>query len=938
MASKRKSTTPCMIPLKTMVLEETDTDLVENYSKKTQQETHNELLTVGDVSKTTSITTAANNAALSNGYQSSIDGNNYVCKYCDFGCRDVNKFVDHMSSEHLDFSRDPSYVCIECSFLVKKHDELKHHNEVSHSGETSFIWNVAKHDNHITVEQSISDTTSSQGFSGDSNEDGIDGQCEITITKTPIMKIMKSKMETKKIHTVRENMKDSSTYPSVNETRRKKNNYSDTSESVLVNQSSVSSVNSSQIITSSMIGTLPILQSGVTQIMSVQQQPLMHSQLHQQIPTSECLPKVMIPLSSIPTYNATMDSNSFLKNSFNKFPYPTKAELCYLTVVTKYPEEQIKIWFTAQRLKQGISWSPEEIEDARKKMFNTVFQPVPQPAFTVLNAPLVANAGNVQQLIHTAVPGQFVGQPKETGGLLVSQPVVANGVQGTSSSLTLAVSSDPNEQAASQPSILSANVKVVNAAQSLLTVCPNISSQHYVDPNLYKNKKSHEQLSALKNSFCKSQFPAHSEVERLTRITGLAKRDVRKWFSDRRYHYRNYKGTRSFFARHMMVNSQPNVTFSTSSKGPEFAYTPPVTTQSATHTRRQSWHQSPDFTPTKYKERAPEQVKALEDSFAQNSFPSEEEVDRLRTETKMTRREVDSWFSDKRKKIAEEEKEEVADLEDEDGEENYEDVESSDELRIAEENESLSELNSNHGTVERKVSPIKINLKNLRVTESNDKGESQGDNVDSQEYDETNRLPISQKDTVQFKKTLEQQHFLKKFFVQSQWPTNQEYDSLAEQLGLQRHELVRWFGDSRYSFKNGQLKWFEAYRRGIYPPHLADTKANSHPVLEDYFEKYSMLCDNDLESLCEKTQMTEEEIKMWFAVNTEEEEFRAASDAGIEDQNTMFDYQQGSQQGTSNSYSEESENSECWKPSNKESCSESFGIFSQQSRIELEAD
>ncbi|XP_030067083.1 zinc fingers and homeoboxes protein 3 [Microcaecilia unicolor] len=933
MASKRKSTTPCMIPLKTMVLEETDTDLVENYNKRTQQETHTELLTVGDTTKTTSITTAANNVALSNGYQSIIDGGIYVCKYCAFSCRDISKFVNHMNSEHLDFSRDPSYVCVECSFLVKNHDELKRHNALCHSGETSFIWNVAKHDNHITVEQSISDTTSSQGFSGDSNEDGVDGQYEITITKTPIMKIMKSKMETKKIHTVKENMIESSTYPSVNEMERKRDNYVDTNESALVNQSSVSSMNSSQIITSSMIGTVPILQSGVAQIVSVQQQPSI-----QPIPTSECLPKVMIPLSSIPTYNAAMDSNSFLKNSFNKFPYPTKAELCYLTVVTKYPEEQIKIWFTAQRLKQGISWSPEEIEDARKKMFNTVFQSVSQPAFAVLNAPLIANAGSVQQLIHTGVPGQFVGQPKETGRLLVSQPVIANGVQGASSSLALAVSSVPKKRAPSQPSILSANVKVVNTAPSSLTACPNISSQHYVDPNLYKNKKSHEQLSALKSSFCKSQFPAHSEVERLTRVTGLAKRDVRKWFSDRRYHYRNYKGTRSFFARHnAAIDSQQNVTFSTPSKGPEHAYTPPATTQSAPHTRRQSWHQAPDFTPTKYKERAPEQVKALEDSFAQNSFPSEEEVDRLRSETKMTRREIDSWFSDKRKKIAEEEKkEEGAGLEDEDDEENDEDVESSDELRIEEENGSFSELDSNHAALERKVSPIKINLKNLRVTESSDKGESQGDNVDSQEYDESNRLSIPQKDKIHFKKTMEQRHFLKKFFVQSQWPTNQEYDSLAEQLGLQRHELVRWFGDSRYCFKNGHLKWFETYKRGIYPPYLVDTSANSHPVLEDYFGKYNMLCDDDIESLCEKTQMTEEEVKMWFAIKTEES--RAASDAGSEDQHSMFDDQPGSQKGANDSYSEVSENSESWKPSTQESCLDSFGTFTQQSRIELEAD
>lgn len=158
---------------------------------------------------------------------------------------------------------------------------------------------------------------------------------------------------------------------------------------------------------------MPVLPAGIAQLLSLQQPP---PQAQQPLPTARSLPKVMIPLSSIPTYNAAMDSNSFLKNSFHKFPYPTKAELCYLTVVTKYPEEQLKIWFTAQRLKQGISWSPEEIEDARKKMFNTVIQSVPQPTITVLNTPLVASSGNVQHLIQAALPGHVVGQPEGTAG------------------------------------------------------------------------------------------------------------------------------------------------------------------------------------------------------------------------------------------------------------------------------------------------------------------------------------------------------------------------------------------------------------------------------------------------------------------------------------------------------------------------------------------
>lgn len=32
-----------------------------------------------------------------------------------------------------------------------------------------------------------------------------------------------------------------------------------------------------------------------------------------------------------------------------------------LSSQTKFSEEQIKVWFSAQRLKHGVSWTPEEV-------------------------------------------------------------------------------------------------------------------------------------------------------------------------------------------------------------------------------------------------------------------------------------------------------------------------------------------------------------------------------------------------------------------------------------------------------------------------------------------------------------------------------------------------------------------------------------------------
>ncbi|XP_069508378.1 zinc fingers and homeoboxes protein 3 isoform X2 [Ambystoma mexicanum] len=938
MASKRKSTTPCMIPLKTMAMGEKESHVIDEDNEDEQPEMPH---TLGILINSNAEDSATGNS-LSNGHNIT-DDDNYVCKYCNFGAQEVSTFIEHIESKHLDFCKDPSYVCIECSFLVKSHEELTCHNKECHTDEPNCKWNLAKHDNQTTVEQSFSDVNSSQDLPGDCYEEAVDGQSEITFTKTPIMKLMKSKTESKKSLTPNENL----TNLFLNETEENKGNSITTLTTMPVTQTHSPFATSSLLgtVTSPLVGTVPVIQAGLTQLVSLplQQHPALLQQppQHQQLPTSKSLPKVMIPLSYIPTYNGTMDSNCFLKNSFNKFPYPTKAELCYLTVVTEYPEEQIKIWFTAQRLKQGISWSPEEIEDARKKMFHTIIQTVPQPTFTVLNAPIVANASSVQHLFQTALPSHFVGQPKGTGGLFVTQPFITNGMQCSSSTLTLAVASIPNQQSAAQPK--TSQVKVVNAAQSLITACPSISSQSVLDSNLAKCKKPNNQLSALKTSFLKSQFPAHSEVEKLTQITGLTRKEVRKWFTDHRNNWRIHKGAKSFDKEeHSPVGSDscPDVVLDVPLKEEDATCsspaTPPIVPQV---TRRQGWHQTPDFTPTKYKERAPEQLKALEGSFAENNFPSVEEVDRLRSETKMTRREIDGWFSERRKKLAEENKKEVKlELDSEDEEDEPEEKEDSiEELKVLDENGSLDMEKSSPMSGERKVSPIKINLKNLKVTDANGKGALQVGALNSPPIDDISRPPTPPKGKLHYKKTAQQRHLLKKLFVKTQWPTNREYDSVAVQACLPRPEVVRWFGDNRYAFKNGQLKWYDDYSKGIFPDGLEGIKLSSIELLRDYYKEHNMLYEDDLEMLCEKTEMMPEEIRMWFAEMMSEDN-KALSEAGSGDRHSSFDDQSEIHRGVNDAYSEVSDNSESGEPTAPEKCPDAIKAYSPLTRIPLEGD
>lgn len=1014
----------------------------------------------------------------------------YTCKPCNFETHDLNLFLDHVYSGHPDFRADPSFFCVSCGVSAPKFEGLALHNARVHPSTLTTTLRLRKRDRRLVVEQHL--------VAGP--ESGKDS--EISITKTPIMRMLKGKSEPKRIvvsHPVSdEASSDPHTISASRETERKETASVTVAHVPTIVHNGTTKVtlpSAIQIVNGS--GALPILKTPITQVVSVVQ----NRNLHHSVPvtassnissssstsSSENLPKVMIPLSSIPTYSASMDSSSFLKTSFSKFPYPTKAELCYLTVVTKFPEEQIKIWFTAQRLKQGISWSPEEIEEARRKMFNTIIQTAPssshnqpqshhspaQQTITVLPASLGATG------IPHILQGSLVGQ----GGVIVTQPVMANGIQVNSTPVALAVT--PKPQAAARPmmqarpaaalvadkgvsmvvgsvgssstgtniisscnssrsggggtssalsnsqtsvinlslgssshsnakvssvngkdssgnvdssdkgngdatghvnakntdvsnanntSVLQSDDKVTtesknitdiktingnslpkskdsngssskNSETSADDVDPSASDSPpmkmeeasspaskssspspasassstlgsrtpvnpFLDPSFYKGKKSQEQLNALKDSFQVCQFPGQEEVDRLIALTGLTVREVRKWFSDRRYHFRNLKGTRAGSGPQTKPATAPGTSSSPSTPGtsaagsanpidlsessnnsgaktPQHSAAPlspsassQTPTSPTTPSRRLPRPPSPDFTAIRYKEREPHQVKALEGSFSQNPDPSGEEVDRLRSETKMTRREIHGWFAERRKRVAAEKKKEEAERamrEEEEGE----DIEVDGEERQRDESSG-----------EPKVNPIKINLKMLKVTEANGKTESEGlegtaasslgpassaTPKTSQTSTPTPKPAHSPKPTgVRGKKTADQLHLLKQVYARTQWPSATQYDELISSTGLPRPEVVRWFGDCRYVQKNGQLKWLESYQNMALEEDLQ--KGNVH-ILQAHLDVHGRLEDSQLQELAQSSGLTTDLVRHWFSTKASLQQTAAASAA-----------------------------------------------------------
>ncbi|NXP40102.1 ZHX2 protein, partial [Leiothrix lutea] len=694
MASKRKSTTPCMVRT-SEVMEQEGAEGVETPKDKgtgaLQQESKKNWPSENPV-KDCEVVEAKPPAE----NQSKKPQGGYECKYCPYSTQNLNEFTEHVDTQHPNVILNPLYVCAECNFTTKKYDSLSDHNTKYHPGETNFKLKLIKRNNQTVLEQSIETTTNdatvtSSGLENAECDDSLHGG--ISANKVPVVKLGKPKGETKK-----------------------------------------GSKKAEEGVTENHVdGALPRIITEATEAIACINGDLLHDVLAHVMPSVQLppninlVPKVPVPLNST-KYNSALDTNATMINSFNKFPYPTQAELSWLTAASKHPEEQIRIWFATQRLKHGISWSPEEVEEARKKMFNGTIQAVPQ-TITVLPAPLTT-AKMPQPIIQTALPCQILGQ---TG--LVLTPV-SNGSTVSCSPITLAVAPNQGQKRtiqtlSSAPEAKRPHIVQVPEIPTKLTAVPVTPAS--------ERKKTKEQIAELKASFMASQFPDDAEVYRLIEATGLSRSEIKKWFSDHRY--RSQRG----------IVQIPGDALGKDQTAPS----------AGRHGR--SFHPYTDFTPQRFKEKTQEQLRALEESFLKCSFPTQGELDRLRVETKLSRREIDSWFSERRK------------------------------IRDSMEQAVLDSMGSY-----RKIK---------------DQGTPNGA-ISQAELLSSSQLPgaLSGSSTT-LKKTQEQIHLLKSTFARTQWPSPQEYDQLASQTGLTRTEIVRWFKENRSSLRTGSLKWIDQYQQ-----------------------------------------------------------------------------------------------------------------------------
>ncbi|XP_028296752.1 zinc fingers and homeoboxes protein 1-like isoform X2 [Gouania willdenowi] len=628
MSSRRKSTTPCMLPPQGAL----DSD----------QEMDSEGSAPHD----------ANDVA-------SAKAGGYECKYCSFRTRELNLFTVHVDSEHPDVVLNASYVCVECDFHTKSYDTLLTHNARLHPGEDSFTRTMVKKNKETVFQQTVNDLTFDGNFVK-MEEDEETSRGAIALSKTPIMrskarpenrKLLPPTLEEEEVIKVEsdedEENKEPPTLTPPPPTAPPRLLPVSALQGVVVN--SLMQVKGGVATAGGVPAALP---GGVGGVLPPGTLAQVLSALQNQQSGGGGGAQLLIPISSIPTYNTAMDNNLLLLNAYSRFPYPSLTEILGLSSQTKFSEEQIKVWFSAQRLKHGVSWTPEEVEEARRKKFNGTVQSVP-PTITVIPANMAAGGGGLQSIFQTC---QIVGQPS----LVLTQVSANGGSVPVASPITLTVAGVHNNQPkVAEPSSSDSKSDIPPASAAAALGLISTAS---------KPKKSKEQLAELKASYGRRAFASEAEISRLMTVTKLSKRAIKKWFSDTRYNQRNAKDT------HGLPLSEGASGAGPTAAGWSMGGTscPQIESNAATividssddagdsspsacvpvSSRAKFRHVFPDFPPQKFKEKTTEQLSALDASFAKSSTPSDEELSRLRVETKLTRREVDAWFTERRKTIS----------------------------------------------------------------------------------------------------------------------------------------------------------------------------------------------------------------------------------------------------------------------------------------------
>ncbi|KAM9330734.1 homeobox and leucine zipper protein Homez [Gastrophryne carolinensis] len=289
-----------------------------------------------------------------------------------------------------------------------------------------------------------------------------------------------------------------------------------------------------------------------------------------------------------------LDDHPQLMNTFSFFPYPSLPEIALLSLRYGLQMEKVKNWFMVQRIRCGISWTPEDIEETRSRLNYTQehlhFKPLMSLArksstlrteeFSVRVPKLCTKPGIAPRSLGDNEPQykkmrlsskHFDKEPKifaegtttehhmkrssrdiannsKHSSPVLSvhpkkRPILHNSVKQTGAGLILSPSGQeirPDASYASDGEHPSSSWNSNNGEAAQLRAFFDQNGnfrrrEDYHAASTRRQRKSKQQLSILKSFFLKCQWATREDYMMLEDITGLSRADIIQWFGDTRY-------------------------------------------------------------------------------------------------------------------------------------------------------------------------------------------------------------------------------------------------------------------------------------------------------------------------------------------------------------------------------------------------------------------
>ncbi|XP_012690720.1 homeobox and leucine zipper encoding a [Clupea harengus] len=592
-----------------------------------------------------------------------------------------------------------------------------------------------------------------------------------------------------------------------------------------------------------------------------------------------CLPLVSEGLKLVWTQSdqtRELDTVPELVQAFNVFPYPTSRELSNLACLCALPLDKVKVWFMVQRIKYGISWTSEEIEETRRKLAG------PERISKYEDEGKTEEDKELRKGLTTHCSPQK--NPAKRPRYDPPESPNPPSTPKFRSSLPPPQDSYYYRHPVDVPAITATSPGTPESPLSLQ------------QQRQGRYKKSKAQLALLRSSFLRENWPNEAELRRLQEETGLSRNDIRKWFSDSRYQLRNGR-------------AGPGIT--STPKGGQVDPRPPTPTETqqlqplplVAHKPRD---QENEVTPTGLPRGKVVRNGAKESDFFKNFLSNRLEAF---GEGTVAKGESDDSADEPPAGIPKDEPVEPK-AKEEAKKEAKEEMQSDEDqplklIREPSEPEAPTALPTNASSPSPSATPPPASAALPHKRSSTSGPSSQKTASSAKANPPVVSSPSSPHLTAagRPRKTKEQLDVLKQHFLSCQWPTSEDYTQLVELTGLPRADVIQWFGDTRYAVKNGQLRWVRGVREQILaeialqqngggaggnsssgvsrggsrkrrsqggnttkaPAASASADSPDIKPLESYHQQTGVLQEKDLDALCRKSRMSYQQVREWFA-------------------------------------------------------------------------